>query len=88
MLRLIEEEVSLWSLGVEPQPFSLVVAKKQVILAQCEGVVLACLESTLGVKNGLAEQCQCSFHNDNAKKGVSTVTKLKHWQMSNMYKLL
>jgi hypothetical protein len=56
MLRLAEEEVSLWSPGVEPWPSSLVVAKNQVIPTQCEGILMARLESSLGVENGLVEQ--------------------------------
>jgi hypothetical protein len=40
---------------MEPQPSSLVVAKDQVIPAQCEGVVMARLESPLGVENGLVD---------------------------------
>jgi hypothetical protein len=54
-LRLEEEEVSLWSPWARPRPSSLVVAKDQVIPAQCEGVVMARLESSLGVENSLAE---------------------------------
>jgi hypothetical protein len=46
-LRLAEEEVSLWSPGEGPCPFSLVVAKDIVIPAQCEGIVMARLENTL-----------------------------------------
>jgi hypothetical protein len=38
-----------------PRPSSLIVAKDQVIPAQCEGIVMAKLESPLGVENGLAE---------------------------------
>jgi hypothetical protein len=53
MLRLGEEEVSLWSPRMEPQPSSLILANNQVILAQCERVVMAQLESPLGVENGL-----------------------------------
>jgi hypothetical protein len=40
---------------MEPRPSSLVVAKDQVIPAQCEGVVMVQLESPLGVENGLVE---------------------------------
>jgi hypothetical protein len=44
---------------VEPRvgarPSSLVVAEDQVIPAQCEGLVMAGLESPLGVENGLVE---------------------------------
>jgi hypothetical protein len=54
-LRLAEEEVSLWSPGAGPHPSSLVVATDQVIPAQCEGIVMARLESPLGVENGLVE---------------------------------
>jgi hypothetical protein len=55
MLCLRKEEVSLWSPGAEPQPSRLVVAKYQVIPAQCEGVVMAGLETPLGVESGLVE---------------------------------
>jgi hypothetical protein len=41
--------------AVEPQPCNLVVGNDQVILAQCEGVVMAQLESPIGVENGLIE---------------------------------
>jgi hypothetical protein len=54
-LHLAEEELSLWSLGAGPRPSSLIVAKDQVIPAQCEGIVLARLDSPLGVENGLLE---------------------------------
>jgi hypothetical protein len=43
-LCLAEEEVSLWSPGVGSRPSSLVVAKNQVIPAQCEGILMARLE--------------------------------------------
>jgi hypothetical protein len=54
-LRLAEEEVSLWSPGAGPRPSSLIVAKDQVIPELCEGIVMAKLESPLGVENGLVE---------------------------------
>jgi hypothetical protein len=54
-LSLAEEEVSLWSPGVRPRPSNLVVANVQVIPAQCEGIVMAKLESPLGVENCLVE---------------------------------
>jgi hypothetical protein len=54
-LSLAEEEVSLWSPGEGPRPSGLVVAKDQVISAQCEGIMMARLESPLGVESGLAE---------------------------------
>jgi hypothetical protein len=54
-LRLAEEEASLWSPGAGPRPSSLVVAKDHVIPAQCEGIVMARMESSLGVENGLVE---------------------------------
>jgi hypothetical protein len=54
-LHLAEEEVLLWSPGVGPQASSLVVVKDQVIPAQCEGIVMARLESPLGVENDLVE---------------------------------
>jgi hypothetical protein len=54
-LRLAEEEVSLWSPGAGPRPSGLVVAKDQVIPAQCEKVVMARMESPLRVENGLVE---------------------------------
>jgi hypothetical protein len=41
MLLLAEEELSLWSPGMGPRPFILVVASDQVIPAQCEVVALA-----------------------------------------------
>jgi hypothetical protein len=42
-------------LRLEPQPSRLIVAHDQVIPAQCERVVMAQLESPLGVENGLIE---------------------------------
>jgi hypothetical protein len=54
-LRLAEEEVSLWNPGEGPRPSSLVMAKDKVIPARCEGIVIARLESPLGVENGLVE---------------------------------
>jgi hypothetical protein len=54
-LRLAEEEVSLWSPGAGSRPSSLVVTKDQVIPTSCEGIIIARLESPLGVENGLAE---------------------------------
>jgi hypothetical protein len=45
MLRMAEEVISLWSPGAVPRPYSLVVAKNQVIPAQCEGMIMARLES-------------------------------------------
>jgi hypothetical protein len=50
----------LWAetlrLAVEqPWPSSLVMGNDQVIPAQCEGLVMARFESTLGVENGLIE---------------------------------
>jgi hypothetical protein len=39
-----------------PWPSSLVVANDQVILALCEGMVMARLESPLSVENGLVRQ--------------------------------
>jgi hypothetical protein len=59
-LRLAEEVVSLWSPGAGPQPSSLVVAKDQVIPAQCEGRVMARLQSHLGVENDLVGPSQQS----------------------------
>jgi hypothetical protein len=55
MLRLGEEEVSLWSPHLDPQPSCLVVGDDQVIPAQCGRVVMAQLESPLGVEHGLIE---------------------------------
>lgn len=49
MLRLVEEEVSLWILGAGLWASNQVVAKDQVISAQCEGVVMARLENPLGM---------------------------------------
>jgi hypothetical protein len=54
-LRLAEEEISLWGPGAGSRPSNLVVAKDQVIPAQCEGIVLAKLESPLEVENGPVE---------------------------------
>jgi hypothetical protein len=54
-LRLTEEEVSLWSPGVGQRPSSLVVARDQVILAWCEGIIIARLMRPLGAENCLAE---------------------------------
>jgi hypothetical protein len=42
-------------IAMEPRPFNLLVANDQVILAQCEGVLMAWLESPLGAESGLAE---------------------------------
>jgi hypothetical protein len=55
MLRLAEEEVSLLSPGVGSRPSSLVEAKDKVIPAKCEGILMARLESPLGVESDLAE---------------------------------
>jgi hypothetical protein len=55
MLRPGEEEVSLWSPHLEPQPSPLVIGDDQVIPAQCEKVATVQLESPLGIENGLAE---------------------------------
>jgi hypothetical protein len=55
-LRLAEEEVSLWSPGARPHASSLVVAKDQVIPAKCKGMLMARLESPLGVESDLVEQ--------------------------------
>jgi hypothetical protein len=54
-LRLAEEEILLWIPGARPRPSNLVVAKDQVIPAQCERIIMAKLESPLGVENGLVE---------------------------------
>jgi hypothetical protein len=54
-LRLAEEEISLWNPDAGPCPSSLVVAKDQVIPAQCEGIVIARMKSPLRVENGLVE---------------------------------
>jgi hypothetical protein len=54
-LRLAEEEASLWNPGAGPCPSSLVVAKDKVIPARCEGIIIARLESPIGVENGLVE---------------------------------
>jgi hypothetical protein len=54
-LHLAEEEVLLWSPEVGLLPSSLIVAKDQVIPAQCEGIVMARLKSPLGVENGLVQ---------------------------------
>jgi hypothetical protein len=57
-LRLAEEEVSLCNPGEGPRSSSLVVAKDHVIPAQCEGIVMARMENTLGVENGLVQPSQ------------------------------
>jgi hypothetical protein len=44
-LRLAVKVVSLWNPRVGPRPSSLVVAKDQIIPAQCEGVMMVRLES-------------------------------------------
>jgi hypothetical protein len=49
-LRLAEEVII-----TQPRPSSLVVTKDQVIPAQCEGIVMARLESPFRVENGLVE---------------------------------
>jgi hypothetical protein len=56
MLRLAEEDVWLWSPGAGPMRSCLVVANDQVISSQCEGVVMARLESPFGGENGLGER--------------------------------
>jgi hypothetical protein len=40
---------------MEPRPFGLVVADDQVIPAQCEGLVMARLESPIRVESDLVE---------------------------------
>jgi hypothetical protein len=54
-LRMVEEEVSLWNPGVGSRPSRLVVAKDQVIPEQCEGILIARLESPLGLEHCLVE---------------------------------
>jgi hypothetical protein len=54
-LRLDEEELSLCSPGAGPCPSSLVVAKENVIRSQREGEMMARMEITPGVENGLVE---------------------------------
>jgi hypothetical protein len=54
-LRLPEEKISLWNPGVGPRTFILLVAKDHVIPAQCEGIVLARMESPFGMENDLVE---------------------------------
>jgi hypothetical protein len=51
-LRLSQEEVSLWSPLAIPRHSRLVVTSDQVILAQCEGVSIAQLESLLRAEDG------------------------------------
>jgi hypothetical protein len=46
-LRLVEEDISLWNAGLWPRSSSLVVAMDHVIPAQCEGIVMARMESPL-----------------------------------------
>jgi hypothetical protein len=53
ILHLAEEEVLLQSPGMGPPSSSLIMPNDQMILAQCEGVAIAQLESALGVENGL-----------------------------------
>jgi hypothetical protein len=60
-LRLAEDEVSLWSPGAGTSPSSLVVAKDHVIPAQCGGLVMARLESHLGVEDDLVEPSRSPF---------------------------
>jgi hypothetical protein len=55
MVRLGEEEVSMWSPHLEPKPSRLMVADDQVMPAQSERVVMAQLEKTFGVEKGLIE---------------------------------
>jgi hypothetical protein len=54
-LRLAEEEVSLLGPGARPRPSGLIVAKNQIIPAQCEEIVVARMENPLGVEYGLVE---------------------------------
>jgi hypothetical protein len=54
-LRHAEEELWVCRPGAGPRPFSLVVAKKHLIPAQCKGTVMARMESPLGAENGLVE---------------------------------
>jgi hypothetical protein len=51
----MEEEVSLWNPERGQRPSSLVVAKDQIMSAQCEGIVMARLESPFRVESGLVE---------------------------------
>jgi hypothetical protein len=51
----LSEEVSLWSPRAGKCSSSLVVAKDQVIPAECEGIVMTRLQSHLGVEKGLVE---------------------------------
>jgi hypothetical protein len=53
-LRLAEEEL-FWSPGAGPRPSSSEVCKDQVIPSQCEGIVMARLQSHLGVEKELVE---------------------------------
>jgi hypothetical protein len=66
MLRLEKEEVSLWSPGVGPHQSSLAVTNNQAKPAQCKAVLMAQLDSPLGVENGLVEP-SWEFH---APKGL------------------
>jgi hypothetical protein len=54
-LHLAEDEIPLWSPGAVRRPSSLVVASDQVIPAQCEGPVMAQLESPHRMENALLE---------------------------------
>jgi hypothetical protein len=55
MLRLADEEVSLWSPEAGFHHSILVAANDRVIAASSEGVVMARLENLLGVEKGLVE---------------------------------
>jgi hypothetical protein len=55
-LRLAGEEISLWSPGAGPRPYSVVVAKDQEVPAKCEGILMAWSESPLEVESSLVEQ--------------------------------
>jgi hypothetical protein len=55
-LRLSDEEISLWSPGAGPRPSSVVVAKDQVMPANCEGILMTRSESPLEVEISLVEQ--------------------------------
>ena len=55
LLRLGQEEVTLWKPGAQPKSARLSLAGDELILARCERVVMARLEAPVGATNVLVE---------------------------------
>jgi hypothetical protein len=60
LLRLGQEEVTLWRPGAQPKSSRLSLVGDEVIPARCERVVMARLQAPLGVTNVLLEPSQNS----------------------------